>query len=74
VIPKARGTASRLLQEAQGYKLRVENEAQGNVSRFNQIFAQYQKAPEVTRQRMYLDSQEQNYVQYKQSDCRPKKR
>jgi membrane protease subunit HflK len=59
VIPKARGTASRLLQEAAGYKLRVENEAQGNVSRFNQIFAQYQRAPEVTRSRMYLDAQEQ---------------
>ena len=59
VIPKARGTASRLLQEAAGYKLRVENEAQGNVSRFNQILAQYQHAPEVTRSRMYLDAQEQ---------------
>lgn len=59
VIPKARGTASRLLQEAAGYKLRVENEAQGNVSRFSQILAQYQHAPEVTRQRMYLDAQEQ---------------
>lgn len=59
VIPKARGTASRLLQEASGYKLRVENEAQGNASRFNQIFAQYQRAPEVTRQRLYLDAQEQ---------------
>jgi len=59
VIPKARGTASRLLQEAAGYKLRVENEAQGNASRFNQIFAQYQHAPEVTRSRMYLDAQEQ---------------
>jgi len=59
VIPKARGTASRLLQEAAGYKLRVENEAQGNVSRFNQILAQYQHAPEVTRSRMYLDTQEQ---------------
>ena len=59
VIPKARGTASRLLQEAQGYKLRVENEAQGNVSRFNQVLAQYQHAPEVTRSRMYLDAQEQ---------------
>jgi modulator of FtsH protease HflK len=59
VIPKARGTASRLLQEAAGYKLRVENEAQGNVSRFNQIYAQYQRAPEVTRSRMYLDAQEQ---------------
>ncbi|MEI7916550.1 MAG: FtsH protease activity modulator HflK [Methylophilaceae bacterium] len=59
VIPKARGTASRLLQEASGYQMRVENEAQGNVSRFNQILAQYQHAPEVTRQRMYLDAQEQ---------------
>ena len=59
VIPKARGTASRLLQEAAGYKLRVENEAQGNVSRFNQIYAQYQRSPEVTRSRMYLDAQEQ---------------
>ncbi len=59
VIPKARGTASRLLQEASGYKLRVENEAQGNASRFNQILAQYQRAPEVTRQRLYLDAQEQ---------------
>lgn len=59
VIPKARGTASRLLQEAQGYKLRVENEAQGNVSRFNQVLAQYQHAPDVTRSRMYLDAQEQ---------------
>jgi membrane protease subunit HflK len=59
VIPKARGTASRLLQEASGYKLRVENEAQGNASRFNQILTQYQRAPEVTRQRLYLDAQEQ---------------
>ena len=59
VIPKARGTASRLLQEASGYKTRVENEAQGNASRFNQIFTQYQRAPEVTRSRMYLDAQEQ---------------
>jgi membrane protease subunit HflK len=59
VIPKARGTASRLLQEAAGYKLRVENEAQGNASRFNQIYTQYLRAPEVTRQRLYLDAQEQ---------------
>lgn len=59
VIPKARGTASRLLEEAAGYKLRVENEAKGNASRFEQILAEYQQAPEVTRQRMYLDMQEQ---------------
>ena len=58
VIPKARGTASRLAEEAAGYKLRVENEAKGNADRFEQILAQYNKAPEVTRQRLYLDAQE----------------
>jgi membrane protease subunit HflK len=59
IIPKARGTASRLLEEASGYKTRVENEAAGNASRFEQILTQYQRAPEVTRQRLYLDAQEQ---------------
>lgn len=59
VIPKARGTASRLAEEASGYKLRVENEAKGNADRFEQILTQYNKAPEVTRQRMYIDAQEQ---------------
>ncbi|PKO46912.1 MAG: FtsH protease activity modulator HflK [Betaproteobacteria bacterium HGW-Betaproteobacteria-22] len=59
VIPKARGTAARLLSEAAGYKLKVENEARGNASRFDQILAEYNNAPEVTRQRLYLDAQEQ---------------
>lgn len=59
VIPKARGTAARLAEEAAGYKLRVENEAKGNADRFEQVLAQYSKAPEVTRQRLYLDAQEQ---------------
>jgi membrane protease subunit HflK len=59
VIPKARGTASRLTEEAAGYKLRVENEAKGNANRFEQILTQYNKAPEVTRQRLYIDAQEQ---------------
>lgn len=59
VIPKARGNASRLAEEASGYKLKVENEARGNASRFEQILAQYAKAPDVTRQRLYLDAQEQ---------------
>lgn len=59
VIPKARGTASRLLAEAAGYKLKIESEARGNASRFDQILAQYNNAPEVTRQRLYLDAQEQ---------------
>ena len=59
VIPKARGNASRLSAEAAGYKLKVESEANGNASRFDQILTQYNKAPEVTRQRLYLDAQEQ---------------
>ena len=59
VIPKARGAASRLVAEAAGYKLRVENEAKGNASRFDQILTQYNRAPEVTRQRLYIDAQEQ---------------
>ncbi|HOY69284.1 MAG TPA: FtsH protease activity modulator HflK [Methylotenera sp.] len=59
VIPKSRGQASRLLAEAAGYKLKMENEAKGNASRFDQILAQYNNAPEVTRQRLYLDAQEQ---------------
>jgi modulator of FtsH protease HflK len=59
VIPKARGTAARLAEEAAGYKLRVENEAKGNANRFEQILAQYNKAPEVTRQRLFIDAQEQ---------------
>jgi modulator of FtsH protease HflK len=59
VVPKARGNASRLAAEAAGYKLKVESEATGNASRFEQILTQYNKAPEVTRQRLYLDAQEQ---------------
>lgn len=58
IIPKARGAAARLLEEAAGYKVRVINEAQGDVSRFNQVLSQYEKAPEVTRRRLYLDAQE----------------
>lgn len=59
VIPKARGNASRLLAEAAGYKLKVESEAKGNTNRFDKILAQYNNAPEVTRQRLFLDAQEQ---------------
>ena len=59
VIPKSRGKASRLLAESAGYKLKIESEAKGNASRFEQILAQYIKAPDVTRQRLYLDAQEQ---------------
>jgi membrane protease subunit HflK len=59
VIPKARGTASRLFEEANGYKSRVVANAEGEASRFKQILVEYNKAPEVTRQRMYLDTVQQ---------------
>jgi membrane protease subunit HflK len=58
IVPKARGKAARLLAEADGYKLRVENEARGNTDRFEKVYAQYIKAPVVTRQRMFIDAQE----------------
>lgn len=56
VVPRARGLASRLKEEAEGYKLSVIANAEGEASRFAQIFTEYQKAPQVTRQRMYLDT------------------
>jgi modulator of FtsH protease HflK len=55
VVPRARGLASRLLQEADGYNARVTQEAEGNASRFRQILVEYNKAPAVTRERLYLD-------------------
>jgi membrane protease subunit HflK len=56
VVPRARGLASRLTEEAEGYKLSVIANAEGEASRFAQIFTEYQKAPQVTRQRIYLDT------------------
>jgi len=56
VIPRARGTASRLQQESQGYKQRVMANAEGEASRFKQVLAEYAKAPGVTRERIYLDT------------------
>ncbi|MDO8701555.1 MAG: FtsH protease activity modulator HflK [Undibacterium sp.] len=59
VIPKARGEASRLLQEAEGYQSRVVANAEGNASRFKQVLVEYQKAPAITRDRMYLETMQQ---------------
>ena len=55
VVPKARGSAARLLEEAAGYAGRVVAEAEGNATRFKQVLAEYSKAPGVTRDRLYLD-------------------
>ena len=56
VVPRARGLASRLKAESEGYKQAVIANAEGESSRFVQIVTEYQKAPQVTRQRMYLDT------------------
>jgi membrane protease subunit HflK len=61
VIPRAVGSASRLKEEAEAYKARVVAQAQGDSQRFRSVLVEYQKAPQVTRDRMYLDAMQQIY-------------
>jgi len=56
VVPRARGTASRLKEEAEGYRARIVAQAEGDAQRFRAVLAEYQKAPQVTRDRMYVDT------------------
>ena len=56
VVPRASGEAQRQLSEAEGYALQRVNEAKGDVARFSALLEQYEKAPEVTRQRLYLET------------------
>ena len=59
ILPKARGAAARQVQDAEAYRARVTADAEGESDRFVQILLEYEKAPEVTRQRIYLDTMEQ---------------
>jgi membrane protease subunit HflK len=59
IIPKARGTASRLTAEAEGYRARVVANAEGEASRFRQVLTEYSKAPAITRERIYLETLQQ---------------
>jgi membrane protease subunit HflK len=59
VIPKARGMAARLQQEAEGYRARVIEQSEGDASRFRQLMAEYNKAPQVTRDRLYIEAMQQ---------------
>ncbi|ELJ8549467.1 FtsH protease activity modulator HflK [Vibrio cholerae] len=61
ILPKATGRAERLKKEAQGYNERTINEALGQVAQFEKLLPEYQAAPKVTRDRLYLDSMEQVY-------------
>lgn len=58
IIPVARGSAQRMIEEAQGYKAEVVASAEGEAQRFEALLAEYEQAPEVTRQRLYLDAME----------------
>lgn len=59
IEPRARGQVNRMNEEAQAYKEQVTLEAQGEVARFEELLPQYERAPEVTRERIYLETMEQ---------------
>jgi len=61
VVPRARGTASRLVEEAEGYRARIVAQAEGDAQRFRSVLTEYQKAPQVTRERMYTDAMQEIY-------------
>ncbi|WP_334135379.1 FtsH protease activity modulator HflK [Tepidimonas sp.] len=61
VVPRARGAAARLIEEAEAYKARVVAQAQGDAQRFALVQAEYAKAPQVTRERMYLEAMQEIY-------------
>lgn len=61
VIPRARGNAARLKEEAEGYRQRVEAQAEGDAARFKAVLAEYDKAPKVTKERMYIDTMQEIY-------------
>lgn len=58
VLAEARGESAQLLEEAEGYRAQVVNEAEGEASRFTAVLGEYQKAPDVTRKRLYLETME----------------
>lgn len=61
VVPRSVGSASRLKEESDAYKARIVAQAQGDTQRFKSVLAEYQKAPQVTRDRMYIDAMQQIY-------------
>ncbi|HRK38575.1 MAG TPA: FtsH protease activity modulator HflK [Burkholderiaceae bacterium] len=62
VVPRAQGAASRLREEAEGYKARIVSQAKGDAERFKSVLAEYQKAPQVTRERMYTDAMQEVFT------------
>jgi len=62
IVPEARGNAAKILQGAEGYKQQAVAEAKGQTSRFLQVYEQYKKAPDVTRERLYLETIERIFA------------
>jgi len=62
IVPMAAGQASRMLEQAEGYRARVVGTATGDASRFGSVLAEYSKAPEVIRERMYLETMQQMFA------------
>ncbi len=62
ILPKARGEAVRRLQDAEAYKFRVIADAEGEASRFEQLLTEYREAPEVTRERLYIETLEEVFA------------
>ncbi|TNY02498.1 protease modulator HflK, partial [Escherichia coli] len=61
VIPRAQGEAAKLREQAEGYKASVIARAEGDAGRFKSVLTEYQKAPAVTRDRIYIDTMQQIY-------------
>ncbi len=64
VVPRAKGEADRRITEAEGYATKRVNEARGDADRFTAVFTEYLKAPEVTRQRLYLEAMQEIMPQF----------
>ena len=62
VVPRAQGAASRLREEAEGYRSRIVAQAKGDAERFKSVLTEYQRAPQVTRERMYVDTMQEVYT------------
>lgn len=62
VVPEARGQAQRIIEDANGYRDEVVSRAQGEADRFSKLLTEYRKAPEVTRQRLYLDTMQEVFA------------
>ena len=65
ILPKVRGEAGKMIEDANGYAIAVVNRAKGDASRFNQVYEQYKNAPFVTRKKMYLDAMEELFSKNK---------